>query len=259
MHATPARAPLDFQVDCPLSTALARNLAKTSAQHTLPENGQCQAVWGEFRTAPLICASYLFSHIRMSTNTIAINKRLNRFDGHAQLWLFGYGSLIWKADFAYIERRPARIRDWSRRFWQGSHDHRGTPDSPGRVLTLVPDPGAVCTGMAYLITPEVFDHLDLREKNGYLRHVTKLEFDRGDSAEGLVYIATDTNAAWLGPLSEADIARHIANAEGPSGRNRDYLTHLADALRELGSDDAHVFAIEKHLDDLDRGAGSGSR
>ena len=187
----------------------------------------------------------------MSTNTIAINQRINRFDGHLQLWLFGYGSLIYKADFPFIERRPARIRDWSRRFWQGSHDHRGTPDAPGRVVTLIPEPGAVCAGMAYLITPAVFDHLDLREKNGYLRHTMTIEFTDGGSADGLVYIASTANAAYLGPAPEADIARHIASAEGPSGRNRDYLTHLADALRQLGEHDAHVFAVEKHLRDLD--------
>lgn len=194
----------------------------------------------------------------MSTNTIAINQRINRFDGHAQVWLFGYGSLIYKADFPYIERRPARIRNWSRRFWQGSHDHRGTPDAPGRVLTLIEDPGALCAGMAYLITPEVFDHLDHREKNGYLRHTVRIEFDRGGTVEGLIYIATATNAAWLGPASDVEIARHIAGAEGPSGLNRDYLTHLADALRELGAPDAHVFAIERQMKVLDGDSESGS-
>lgn len=188
----------------------------------------------------------------MSINTVTINQRMARFDGHSQVWLFGYGSLIYKAEFPYIERRPARIRGWTRRFWQGSHDHRGTPEAPGRVLTLVEDTDAVCAGMAYLITPEVFAHLDHREKNGYLRHVVLMEFDHGDSAEGLIYIAPADNAAYLGPASDADIARHIAHAEGPSGRNRDYLTHLTDALRSLGADDAHVFGIEKALLELDR-------
>jgi cation transport regulator ChaC len=189
----------------------------------------------------------------MTTNTIAINRQLNRFDGHAEVWLFGYGSLIWKADFPYIERRPAHIRGWSRRFWQGSHDHRGTQEAPGRVVTLVAEPDAVCVGMAYLVTPEVFDHLDLREKNGYLRHVTALRFKDGSSVEGLVYIATASNAAYLGAAPEEEIARHIANSEGPSGRNHDYLVHLADALRALGAHDPHVFAIERHLKALDTG------
>lgn len=185
----------------------------------------------------------------MAIDTTAINRRMTRFDGHAEVWLFGYGSLIWKADFDYIERRPARIHGWSRRFWQGSHDHRGTPQAPGRVLTLIAEAGAVCAGMAYLITPAVFDHLDLREKNGYLRHATTLTFRDDTRTQGLIYIATESNAAWLGPASEAEIARHIARATGPSGSNRDYLVHLADALRALGEADEHVFAIEKHLND----------
>ena len=187
----------------------------------------------------------------MSHNTIEINQRMDKFDGHHQVWLFGYGSLIFKADFPFIERRPASIAGWSRRFWQGSHDHRGTETAPGRVLTLVRDKGAVCAGMAYLITPEVFAHLDHREKNGYLRLAIEIRFDDGGSEEGLVYIATEDNAAFLGEAPERDIARQIAASHGPSGPNRAYLLELAKALRALGKDDAHVFAVERHLAEFD--------
>ncbi|WP_338764968.1 gamma-glutamylcyclotransferase [Massilia sp. METH4] len=183
----------------------------------------------------------------MSHNTIEINRAMSRFDGHHSVWLFGYGSLIWKADFPFIERRPASIAGWMRRFWQGSHDHRGTPDAPGRVATLVPQEGAVCHGMAYLVTPEEFAHLDHREKNGYLRLPIDIRFDGGGSEEGLVYIARHDNAAYLGEASELEIARHIAAARGPSGPNAEYLLHLAQALREMGHEDEHVFAIERHL------------
>jgi glutathione-specific gamma-glutamylcyclotransferase len=186
----------------------------------------------------------------MSHDTIAINQRMDKFDGHHSVWLFGYGSLIYKADFPFIERRPASIANWTRRFWQGSHDHRGTEAAPGRVVTLVPQAGAVCDGMAYLITPQVFAHLDYREKNGYLRLATDITFDDATTAEGLVYIATEDNAAFLGPASEYDIARHIAASHGPSGPNREYLLELAQALRSMGKDDPHVFAIESYLTSL---------
>jgi cation transport protein ChaC len=159
----------------------------------------------------------------MSHNTIAINQRMDQFDGHESVWLFGYGSLIYKADFPFIERRAASIAGWTRRFWQGSH------------------------GMAYLITPEVFGHLDHREKNGYLRLATEIAFDDDTATLGLVYIATADNAAYLGEASEQAIARQIAASSGPSGPNRDYLLDLAHALREMGKIDAHVFAIEKFL------------
>jgi len=180
-------------------------------------------------------------------DTSAENRRRHPLDPHQPVWLFGYGSLIYKADFPFLERRPATIRDWARRFWQGSHDHRGTPDTPGRVVTLIQSPGALCTGMAYRITPDVFEHLDHREKNGYLRFRTPLTFADGDQADGLVYIATEDNAAFLGHADELLIARHITASHGPSGSNRDYLLQLAEALRSLDADDDHVFTIERHL------------
>lgn len=188
----------------------------------------------------------------MSHDTTAINQRMARFDGHEEVWLFGYGSLIFKADFPYLDKRPALLPGWQRRFWQGSHDHRGTPDAPGRVLTLAPHPDAICAGMAYLITPDVFAHLDHREKNGYLRLAAEITFEdaapgKPAAAEALVYIATADNAAWLGPASDDAIARHIAAAAGPSGPNREYLLGMAHALRALGKVDEHVFAIEAHL------------
>ena len=182
-----------------------------------------------------------------SVDTTAINARMTRFDDHAHVWLFGYGSLIYKSDFAYIERRQASISGWSRRFWQGSHDHRGTPQAPGRVVTLIPEANATCIGMAYLVAADTLSTLDVREKNGYLRLATELTFEDSRRTEGLVYIATPDNAAFLGPASEQEIARHIADAHGPSGSNRDYLTALAEALRGLRADDPHVFKIEREL------------
>ncbi len=187
----------------------------------------------------------------MTANTIAENRELHRFEDAESVWVFGYGSLIFKADFPYLERRPASIENWERRFWQGSHDHRGTEVSPGRVVTLIEFPGAVCDGMAYLVNHQVFDHLDHREKNGYLRFVTEMAFADGDTARGLVYIATEDNAAFLGPAGEREIAWHIAGSGGPSGRNRDYVLDLAQALRRLRAHDAHVFNIERLLLEID--------
>lgn len=186
----------------------------------------------------------------MSANTIELNQAMSHFDGHDRVWLFGYGSLIYKADFPFLERKPARIYHWSRRFWQGSHDHRGTPQQPGRVVTLIETPGATCEGMAYLITPEEFAHLDFREKNGYLRVLTDIHFQGGGTASGVVYVANPDNTAFLGPASEFEIAQHIARSQGPSGKNSDYLLQLAQALRGLDEVDEHVFAIERYLLEL---------
>lgn len=195
-------------------------------------------------------------HARMSATRSAADHCTETNDNHERVWLFGYGSLIWKADFAYIERRPASIQDWSRRFWQGSHDHRGTQDAPGRVVTLVHTPGATCSGMAYLIAPEVFTHLDHREKDGYLRLHTPMSFADGSHTQAVVYMAREDNPAFLGDAPMVEIARHIAASSGPSGSNREYLVQLARALRELGADDAHIFEIERQLLALDEAAPS---
>jgi cation transport regulator ChaC len=74
------------------------------------------------------------------------------------MWVFGYGSLIWNPNIKFSEQRKCCIKGYSRRFWQGSNDHRGTKEKPGRVVTLVAEDeegrrgGALCTwGVAYLV------------------------------------------------------------------------------------------------------------
>jgi len=166
-------------------------------------------------------------------------------------WVFGYGSLIWRPDFDYIEAAPASVSGWMRRFWQGSHDHRGVPEAPGRVVTMIQSPQDRCAGMAYLIEPEVvastFEALDHREKNGYERFDIALEFSDGREKPGVVYIAPEQNFAWLGPASLDDIAHQIAGSRGPSGANSDYLLQLDLALKELGYHDAHVVELAERV------------
>lgn len=157
--------------------------------------------------------------------------------------MFGYGSLIWRPDFPFAQRNRCTVDGYSRRFWQGSHDHRGVPQSPGRVVTLIEDHGATCAGIAYLIEHDVIDHLDHREKNGYERIDVTLDF-AADSAPGVAYIAAPGNFAYLGSAPMAAIARQISTSHGPSGSNREYLLQLAAALREIDADDPHVFELE---------------
>ncbi len=162
-------------------------------------------------------------------------------------WIFGYGSLIWKVDFPVLAQQPACIYGWNRRFWQGSHDHRGLPHAPGRVVTLIPEADACCHGMAYQVEPEVFEHLDFREKNGYERHRVSLHFKDGQVNEGLVYIAAQNNHAFLGPADMLTMARQIRISKGPSGSNSDYLRHLAEALDAMQAEDVHVSELHEAL------------
>ncbi len=169
----------------------------------------------------------------------------------SSIWLFGYGSLIWRPDFAFLSNRVAWVDGWSRRFWQGSHDHRGVPDAPGRVVTLIPAPGDRCGGMAFEIDADVatgiFEQLDYREKNGYERYQSPLVFDDGSCIDGIFYVAGEDNPAYLGAASITRIAEQIKRSSGPSGSNEEYLRNLADALRQHAIDDEHVFSIERSL------------
>ncbi|EDW38754.1 GL13138 [Drosophila persimilis] len=179
------------------------------------------------------------------------------------VWIFGYGSLVWKADFPYIDRRRGFVWGFKRRFYQHSIDHRGMPDKPGRVVTLLPgDPAEDRVyGVAYRIAAAqkdaVLNHLDYREKNGYER--CSLEFHEYLSATNpiqvIMYVATQANDSYAGDVWQVPcIARQIFTSAGPSGPNRDYLFNLALAMEKLfpGAVDEHltelVTCVRRHIE-----------
>ncbi|KIV84907.1 hypothetical protein PV11_00656 [Exophiala sideris] len=184
----------------------------------------------------------------------------------ANFWLFGYGSLIWKPPPHFDQRIPGYIKGYVRRFWQASEDHRGTPENPGRVVTLIQksfwetlnDPqrrteGDRVWGVAYHIIPsrvkEVQEYLDIREINGYSIQYTP--FHPADPAlpdlNCLVYIGMPDNPQFLGALEPQNVANTINASIGPSGENREYLLHLEKALEDL-SPNSH----DEHISDLAR-------
>lgn len=162
------------------------------------------------------------------------------------LWVFGYGSLIWRADFSWAEKRPAFITGWARKFWQGSTDHRGLPGAPGRVVTLVPS-DETCWGMAYRLDSEhreeTMAHLDHREKGGYQRLAIPLHFPDGHHVTGVTWHATPENCDFLGHAPASEIAQQIVASTGPSGDNTEYVLRLEEALHLLDVRDEHVSEI----------------
>ena len=170
------------------------------------------------------------------------------------IWLFGYGSLIWNPDIPYLDWKPATLSGFVRKFWQGSHDHRGTPENPGRVVTLIPCEKGYCDGIAYLVSlstvKSVFEKLDHREKNGYRKTKVFLNFTDKTNEEAITYIAKSINPAFLGPAPDSSIAKQIAVSSGPSGNNSAYLFKLADALRKHNFIDKHVFELESLVSEL---------
>ena len=167
------------------------------------------------------------------------------------VWVFGYGSLIWRPSFPFVEKRRAAIVGFARRLWQGSDDHRGVPGALGRVVTLVPMPGERCVGVAYLIADHEADavlaHLDHREKNGYQRVRVDLHEDHPEGtrvfAQGIVFVADSTNENFLGDAPLDAIVHQVRHSRGPSGDNAEYVLELSRALRALEAEDEHIEAI----------------
>lgn len=174
-------------------------------------------------------------------------------------WLFGYGSLIFRPAIPFVERRPALVRGWTRRFWQWSTDHRGEPWRPGRVVTLAPAPDDCCWGMAYRLdeaaAEAILADLDIRERGGYVRMEIELELaapaeQESDASSassrvvtGLTYQAWPGNRNYAGPAPLAEVAVQVLEATGPSGTNADYVRDLHAALNALGAEDPHVAAL----------------
>ena len=173
----------------------------------------------------------------------------------SEAWVFGYGSLIFRAEFPFVERKIARLYGFSRRFWQSSPDHRGTPEAPGRVVTLIESPASSVLGVAYRIAREqsyaVLAELDQRERAGYERALADIEFTEAPHgrARAWVYQARAENPGFVAHADDESIAQIVRSARGPSGDNAGYVRRLSQALRELGEDDPHVFAIERLLDE----------
>lgn len=166
-------------------------------------------------------------------------------------WIFGYGSLIWRPNFPYVEKRMGYLRGWKRRFWQASPDHRGTEHQPGRVVTLLrASHEETCWGAAYCVAASAWEsviaQLNHRERAGYqLSRVTLHLADGGRQKQVFLYVAGPENPNYVGPAPLRQIAAHARRCHGPSGSNREYVLELDHALRRAGCYDPHVAALAK--------------
>ncbi len=171
------------------------------------------------------------------------------------LWVFGYGSLIWRPGFEFIERVPARLIGEHRALCVYSFVHRGTPEKPGLVLGL--DRGGACRGVAYRVPAnnrkETVAYLRAREQvTSVYREVMRsvwLEDDARQRVSALAYVIDRGHVQYAGRLSIAEQLRHVLQGHGQSGNNRDYVLSTVKAIEAEGFRDATLHQLAMMLHD----------
>ncbi|MCS6892104.1 MAG: gamma-glutamylcyclotransferase [Rhodovarius sp.] len=168
------------------------------------------------------------------------------------MFVFAYGSLIWRPGFPYLAAHPAILRGYHRRFCLWSRHYRGTPESPGLVLGL--DRGGSCHGIAFEVAEgeaeAVLDYLDRREnplgEAVYHRRLLPVTLRDGRRVAAFAYVADRTHPAYARPGLEA-AAEAIARGHGQAGSNRDYLFNTLRHLRAHGLRDRGLERLAAQL------------
>ena len=181
---------------------------------------------------------------------------LSQGDFQGDLWVFGYGSLMWRPGFEFIEQVPARLIGEHRALCVYSFDHRGTPEKPGLVLGL--DRGGACRGVAFRVAAEqrsdTVDYLRSREQTTSVYHEVMrsvwLENEARQRVSALAYVVDRGHVQYAGRLSLAEQLRYVQQGHGRSGNNRDYVLSTVKSIEEQGFRDEqlHQLALMLHGD-----------
>ncbi len=171
----------------------------------------------------------------------------------AELWVFGYGSLMWRPEFAFTERAPAALIGAHRALCVYSFHHRGTQEQPGLVLGL--DRGGACRGVAFRVEAAhkgaTLAYLREREQvtDVYLEAFRSIALLDGSDRElsALCYLVDRSHPQYAGRLSIEAQARLVRSAEGRSGTNIDYVLNTARHLEEAGIDDMPLASLAARL------------
>ena len=156
---------------------------------------------------------------------------------HGDLWIFGYGSLMWNPEFEYVSSAPAMLRGYHRSFCVHSTGYRGTPEQPGLVLGL--DRGGCCRGIAFLVAERdvegVLQKLWDREMSGLVYKPRLVQVNFGpDRVSALTFVANREHEGYVGRRDVAHVARTIADCSGARGPNADYLFNTLRHLDAIG-------------------------
>lgn len=174
-----------------------------------------------------------------------LDRTLHSWNGD-DVWIFGYGSLIWNPAFHYAERRLGRIYGYHRQFCLQVYAGRGSRACPGLLLAL--ENGGSCQGVAFRIAADqVREELDIVWRRemiaGSYRPVWTTFHNSGDPVQAIAFVMDRSHERYAGRLPENDIVNAIALAEGPIGRCADYLFNTVDHLGELGISDHRLIRL----------------
>ena len=167
------------------------------------------------------------------------------------LWIFAYGSLMWRPDFAYEERVRARLYGYHRALCIYSHHHRGTAERPGLVLGL--DRGGSCVGLCFRIAADAraatLEAVRAREliSGVYAEIAAPVRLADGRRPAALAYVAERDHEQYAGALDTAEVARLVAQGHGRYGANVDYVRNTQAHLAEMGLHDARLAAVIERL------------
>ncbi|MDX8524003.1 gamma-glutamylcyclotransferase [Mesorhizobium sp. MSK_1335] len=165
------------------------------------------------------------------------------------LWLFGYGSLIWKPEIEHVEERVAVARGWHRSFCMKMTRWRGTKESPGLMMAL--DRGGQCKGVAFRLVGDrrqALDKLFRREMTlkptSYWPRLLRLSTDKGP-LRALAFVINRRGTTYAGPLSEDEVVARLATSCGHWGSGADYLHNTVKNLEQRGIHDAHLWRLQQ--------------
>ncbi len=172
---------------------------------------------------------------------------------HGDLWVFGYGSLMWRPGFDVLERVPAKLIGMHRALCVYSFVHRGTPEKPGLVMGL--DRGGMCRGIAYRVAAakrqETIAYLREREQvtSVYLETMRRivLEDEARRQVRALCYTVDRGHVQYAGRLSVDESVHYVRQGHGRSGNNRDYVVETIRALEALGYRETELHLIAERL------------
>jgi glutathione-specific gamma-glutamylcyclotransferase len=162
------------------------------------------------------------------------------------VWVFGYGSLLWNPAFRFVEKRTARVHGYHRRFCLWTQLGRGSAENPGLMLGL--ERGGACRGVVFRIAEEAVEtELDIlwrREMfTGAYCPTWVSARSHGQSFAAITFVMNRENSRYAGRLPDDKIAHHIATAAGPMGACCDYLFQTVEHLAALGLRDRRLEAI----------------